>query len=81
VAAATRTDRVAGEHAAAFLLRLWRLGQLRLRRQFAWRENGAVVLRRSPRSRQDSAVSLRGDLPVYYYVAEAYCPVGKLAND
>src|ERR1700730_17766422 len=52
VAAAARTDRIAGEHAAAFLLRLRRLGQLRLRRQFAWRQNGAVVLRRSPRSRQ-----------------------------
>jgi hypothetical protein len=47
------------EHAAAFLLRMWCLGQLWLRRQFAWRENGAVVLRRSPRSRRDSAVSLR----------------------
>jgi hypothetical protein len=30
-----RTDRIAGEHAAAFLLGLRRLGQLRLRRQFA----------------------------------------------
>jgi hypothetical protein len=56
-----RTDRIAGEHAAAFLLGLRRLGQLRLRRQFAWRQNGAVVLRRSPRSRQDGTVSLRGE--------------------
>jgi hypothetical protein len=60
-------------------------GQLRLRRRFARRENGAVVLRRSPRSRQDSAVSLYGEprhpTVLFCNVAEACCSIGNLAND
>jgi hypothetical protein len=44
-----------------------------------------MVLRRSPRSGQDSAVNLRGELRhptiLFCNVAEACCSIGKFAND